>query len=184
MAPAERAALMQALAALSAEDPFDEPRNRRGRRFFVTLMAGCCAWLIPWIIYLSYSLPEEFTAEQWRVAWTGFDIALLLAMSGTGLAIWRKRQIAIVGMIVTGTLLICDAWFDVLLSWGSTGMPASVTAALLGELPLGALCFFVARRLVRLTIHAAWVRGGFLGPEPALHRIRLFTLVEPPDPRD
>jgi hypothetical protein len=82
-------------------------------------------------------------------------------------------------MLITSTLLTCDAWFDVMLSWGSDEFPLSVVTALGGELPLAGLCFYAARRLIRLTVHAAWIHSGLTGAEPPLTRIRLFTLIEP-----
>jgi hypothetical protein len=82
-------------------------------------------------------------------------------------------------MLVTATLLICDAWFDVTLSCHANEFPLSVVTALGGELPLAGLCFFVARRLIRLTMHAAWIRSGLTGAEPSLTRVRLFTLIDP-----
>jgi hypothetical protein len=179
MEPGERAALTRALAELADEDPLDDPGHRRGRRLFIALTVGSCVWMIPWIIYLAFTLPGNYTAGQWSATWTGFDIALLAALAGTGLAVLRKRQVAIIGMLITATLLTCDAWFDVMLSWGADEFPLSVVTALAGELPLAALCFYVARRLIRLTMHEAWVRGGLPGAEPPLSRIRLLTLIEP-----
>ncbi|GAA4498083.1 hypothetical protein GCM10023191_042710 [Actinoallomurus oryzae] len=192
MEPSERAALMRALAELAEEDPLDDPGHRKGRRLFIALTIGSCVWLVPWIVYLALTLPGNYTADQWSATWTGFDIALLAALAGTALAILGKRQVAIVGMLVTSTLLVCDAWFDVMLSWGSDEFPLSVVTALVGELPLAALFFYAARQLIRLTVHLAWIRSGLTGVEPRLTRIRLFTLIEPrqgrpsgrtPDPR-
>jgi hypothetical protein len=179
MEPSERAALTRALAELAEEDPLDDPGHRKGRRLFIAVTVGSCVWMIPWIIYLAFTLPGNYTADQWSATWTGFDIALLAALAGTALAILRKRQVAIVGMLITSTLLTCDAWFDVMLSWGSDEFPLSVVTALGGELPLAGLCFYAARRLIRLTMHAAWIRSGLTGAEPPLTRIRLFTLIEP-----
>lgn len=179
MEPNERAALMRALAELAEEDPLDDPGRRKGRRLFIALTVGSCVWLVPWIIYLALTLPGNYTADQWSATWTGFDIALLAALAGTALAILGKRQVAIVGMLITSTLLVCDAWFDVMLSWGSDELPLSVVTALVAELPMAGLFFFAARQLIRLTVHAAWVRGGLPGVEPPLTRIRLFTLIEP-----
>jgi hypothetical protein len=178
MEPSERAALTRALAELAEEDPLDDPGHRKGRRLFIAVTVGSCVWMIPWIIYLAFTLPGNYTADQWSATWTGFDIALLAALAGTALAILRKRQVAIVGMLITSTLLTCDAWFDVMLSWGSDEFPLSVVTALGGELPLAGLCFYAARRLIRLTVHAAWIRSGLTGAEPPLTRIRLFTLIE------
>ena len=35
----------------------------------------------------------------------------------TGPAAWHQRQILIFLMVVTGTLLVCDAWFDLALAY-------------------------------------------------------------------
>jgi hypothetical protein len=179
MEPSERAALTRALAELAEEDPLDDPGHRKRRRLFIALTVGSCVWMIPWIVYLAFTLPGNYTADQWSATWTGFDIALLAALAGTALAILRMRQVAIVGMLITSTLLTCDAWFDVMLSWGADEFPLSVVTALGGELPLAGLCFYAARRLIRLTVHEAWIRSGLTGAEPPLTRIRLFTLIEP-----
>lgn len=179
MEPSERAALMRALAELSEEDPLDDPGHRRRRRLFIALTVGSSVWLVPWIVHLALTLPGNYTAEQWPATWTGFDVALLVALAATALAILRNRQVAIIGMLVTATLLVCDAWFDVMLSWGSDEFPLSVVTALGGELPLAALCFGAAHRLIRLTMHAAWTRSGLTGAEPPLTRVRLFALIDP-----
>ncbi|MEV5755027.1 hypothetical protein AB0L00_45150 [Actinoallomurus sp. NPDC052308] len=179
MEPGERAALMRALVELAEEDPLDDPGHRKRHRLFLALAAGTCAWMIPWIVYLASTLPGDYTVGQWSATWTGFDIALLATLAGTALAIRGKRQVAIIGMLVTATLLTCDAWFDVMLSYGADEFPLSVVTALGGELPLAAVCFHAAHRLIRLTVHEAWIRRGLIEAEPPLTRIRLFTLIEP-----
>jgi hypothetical protein len=179
MAPQERARLLRALAELTREDPLSEPANVRRRKIFMILMVACSLWLIPWIFVLAFTLPQRHTADQWSAAWTGFDVLLLGSLIFTGLVVWRRRQVAIAGMLITATLLVCDAWFDVTLSWGSEEFALSVVTALVGELPLAFLCLFVGRRLLRLTVHAVWVRGGYGETEPSLSHLRLFTLSEP-----
>jgi hypothetical protein len=49
----------------------------------------------------------------------------------------------------TSTLLFVDAWFDVLTSSTRAELVASVTEALLVELPLAVLCVLLARGVVR-----------------------------------
>jgi hypothetical protein len=59
---------------------------------------------------------------------------------------------------ITGTLLVCDAWFDVLTSRGLPGIAQAASLALFVELPLAALCFWMARNLA----HAVEVARPFL----------------------
>ena len=40
--------------------------------------------------------------------------------------------------IIAGTLLFCDAWFDVITSWGNRDHWVTVITALFAELPLAA----------------------------------------------
>jgi hypothetical protein len=47
-----------------------------------------------------------------------------------------ERRWAPLAAIVTGTLLVSDAWFDVALSWGTAGEAISFGMAFCLELPL------------------------------------------------
>ncbi|WP_131737533.1 hypothetical protein [Actinomadura roseirufa] len=178
--PEQRAELLRTLIALSDRDPLDEPRVRRRRGLAIAILVACCAWLIPWTVVLAFTLPDNFTAGQWSATWIGFDVALTASLGFTAFAIWRRLQMAVLGQLVTGTLLVCDAWFDVMLSWGSNEFAVSLLTALLGELPLAALSFAGAHRLIMMTVHALWVREGRIGPEPRFYRLRLFAVTEKP----
>ena len=70
-------------------------------------------------------------------------------------------------MIITGTLLVCDAWFDLALDYGSSGFTTSLLSALLVELPLALLLFASARRLVRVTVETIMQLCGVSGPGAA-----------------
>jgi hypothetical protein len=172
----ERAELLRALIALGDEDPLELPRYRRRRGLVLVFLLACCAWLIPWTVVLGLTLPQHYTAGQWSAAWIGFDAALTAAFAFTAFAVWRRLQMAILGQIVTGTLLVCDAWFDVMLSWGSGEFVVSVVTALFGEVPLAVLMFVGARTLVLTTVRALWVREGRAGPVPRLREVRLVTI--------
>jgi hypothetical protein len=172
----ERTALLRALISAEDADPLEEPRYRRRRWAVLAGLVACCLWLVPWTVVLGFTLPQHFTAGQWAVAWIGFDVGLTVAIGATAFAIWKRLQIAVFGQLVSGTLLLCDAWFDVWLSWGSGEFTVSLLTALLGELPLAALFFVGARQLVLMTVHALWVREGRVGPEPRLRQVRLFAV--------
>jgi hypothetical protein len=74
---------------------------------------------------------------------------------------------------VTGTLLVCDAWFDVLTSRGTSAVTQAVVEAVIVELPLAALCFWIARNLA----HAVEVARPFL--DEAGFTVRDNKLVAP-----
>ena len=171
----ERRELAHALAAIDKPHPLLDPRLRRRRRFGLLIMTVCCAALAAWIAILLLTLPVRYTSSDWRAVWVGLDIAELLGFAATAWAAWHQRQIVIFFMIMTGTLLICDAWFDLALNYGSSGFTASVLSAALAELPLAFLMFAAARRLVRVTVQTLMQLSGASGPVPPLWRVPLFA---------
>ena len=161
MSPGERRRLAHALARLDYPRPLLGLSLSLGRRLAALLSVIACAVLAGWIIVLLLTLRSSFNAQHWRGAWVGFDVILLLAFAATGWAFWRGRQIVIVCLIVTSTLLCCDAWFDVLLDAGTPDVWLSVASAVLVELPAALLMFNVARRLIRLSaVFAVSAAGG------------------------
>ncbi|SFE10322.1 hypothetical protein SAMN05216251_101518 [Actinacidiphila alni] len=154
-----------------------DPHVRHMRQLFLAVVTGSFVFLIPWIGYLSVSLPTHRVVSQWRFAWVGFDGALILAIGVTALCAWRRLQIFIPWAIVTATLLLCDAWFDVVLDWNSGDRTGSLLTAGLAELPMAALLLYVARKMIRLTVIIAWQRAGRTDPVPALSRLSLVILA-------
>jgi hypothetical protein len=106
--------------------------------------------LLPWIAWLFVSLPDEATAAHWRFAWGGFDVGLVVALAGTALLIVRRSPLTQTAAAVTGTMLVCDAWFDVLTSRGTTDVTMAAVLALVAELPLAVFCFWIARSVERV----------------------------------
>lgn len=100
---------------------------------------------IPWVVYLGLQLPERIESPHYDIAWVGFDIALVLALLRTGWAAWRGKPYVEIPAVVTGVLLVTDAWFDVLTTPGGMALTRSVAEAVLVELPLAVICFWVAR---------------------------------------
>jgi len=121
-------------------------------------LIGCAIVLIPWIGLLFATLPRHYVANHWAIAWGGFDIALGIALAGTAVMVFRRSAYAEVTATITGTLLVCDAWFDVLTSRGISDITQAVTLAFVVELPLAALCFWMARNVA----HAVEISRPFL----------------------
>jgi hypothetical protein len=138
-------------------------------------MTACCIALAGWIAILLLTLPERFTSSDWQAVWVGLDVAELLGFAATAWAAWHQRQVVIFCMIITGTLLVCDAWFDLTLDYGSSGFTASILSAVLAELPLAFLLFAGARRLVRVSVQTIMQLSGVSGPAPSLWRVPLFA---------
>ena len=116
---------------------------------FAFLAMGATLALIPWtLIYIS-QLPDHHTARHWNVAWAGFDVLLCCSLGVTAWCALRERALLIVGLIASSTLLVCDAWFDVLTSRTTGELVQAALEAALVELPLAALCFWMATNLAR-----------------------------------
>jgi hypothetical protein len=170
----ERMELARALAAIDMPHVLD-PRGQRRRQFGLMLMAACCIGLAGWIAFLILTLPAHYTSHDWRVVWVGLDIAEMLGFAATAWAAWHQRQIVVFCMIITGTLLVCDAWFDMALDYGSSGFAVSVLSAVFAEFPLAFVMFAAARRLVRVTVQILMQLAGMTGPVPALWRVPLLA---------
>ena len=115
--------------------------------------------LAGWIVVLAATLPHRFDAHHWRAVWVNFDVFLLAAFAATAWAIWRQRQILILLLVLIGTMLFCDAWFDVGTSLATSGFVISLLTAVFAELPLAFLAFVGARRLLRATVAAGILAG-------------------------
>ncbi len=186
MSPAERRQLAHSLAAIDYPHPLLGIYLGRGRWLGVLVSVIACAVLVAWIVVLALTLHRSFHTHYWRPAWVWFDFILLSAFAATGWAFWRGRQVVIVCLIVTGTLLCCDAWFDVILDLGSRDIWGSVVSALLVELPMALLMFNGARRLIRLSALVAMSESGDIPvpdkrtPLPPLWKIPLFGVRDSP----
>ena len=81
----------------------------------------------------------------------------------------------IICLTITGALLICDAWFDVILDLGTRDIWMSVASAVFAELPLAFMMLTAARRLVRMSVGVVMQLQGIESPVPSLWRIPLFA---------
>ena len=165
---------------LSETDPARRraPIGRRRRLLILAIASGAAVFLLPWIGVLIATLPNHHQTHEWRVAWVGFDVALVLGFSATAYLGWRGRQMVVTALIVTATLLFCDSWFDLTLSWGTPEQAASIVTAVLGELPFGIFLVASHHRLLRVLTDRIWHDRGARGEPPPLWRQRLAFLPD------
>jgi hypothetical protein len=135
-----------ALAAASSSTVGTAPADRRTPRWIVPLFGLAALLLVPWVVLVIVSLPSAHRAAHWDIAWAGFDVALALLLVTVAVATWRGSPWLEGAATATATLLLVDAWFDVLASSTRVELVVSIAEAVLVELPLAILCLLLARK--------------------------------------
>ncbi|TQS44003.1 hypothetical protein [Cryptosporangium phraense] len=135
-------------------------------RFLVVLTLACLV-LIPWTVLLGLTLPDEHTARRWPLTWVGFDVALIACLATTAWMAYRHRLAVVLWAMLTGTLLLCDAWFDITTATGDE-LAASILEAAVAEVPLAVFLFYGARRVLLRTARP--------GPPAERRRARLSAI--------
>ena len=121
----------------------------RPRLLIVPFFALAGLVLIPWTIWLTFTLPAHHETENWRTVWAGFDLAEAAALVAVAVTALRRSLWLAPVAAIAGTLLCVDAWFDITLEAGGKHLLPAVLEAAIVELPLAAICFWVARDIER-----------------------------------
>jgi len=125
-------------------------RRPRTLRTWVVLVFGTIGvGLLPWAVWISASLKPHHVTARWDLAWSGFDAGLALGFCGTAIAAWRRSPAVGALAAATGMLLLTDAWFDIVLESHGNEERVAVLEAVLFEIPVAALCFWIAYRTER-----------------------------------
>ncbi len=143
------------------EIPPDDPRAlgplgrfKSPNRAVAIATAVLAGGLIPWIVLLALTLPPRYEAGHWQVLWVGYDVAEVLMLAFAAWASWFRRQILIPISLVTAVLLFCDAWFDIVTSWGHGDQWVTLATGLGAVIPLGLFFLWLSRLLVLRSIRA------------------------------
>jgi hypothetical protein len=168
LTPEERRELISRLEQ-PLSDLIDPVFLSRVRRIRLGLMVAGSIAMIPWLVYLSMTLPQNYVAHNWPATWVGFDILLVGFMIATAVFGYLRRQVLMFAAFTSGVLLICDAWFD-LMTAGPDDVWLSVVTALVIEVPLAILMIRGAQRIARLTMMRLWR----LDPGMRLWQVPLF----------
>lgn len=115
------------------------------------ILAGCC--ILPWIAALALDPPLLVEPSKWNDLWIGVDACEAVGLLSTGLLLRRGDPRMRIAAAATAILLFADACFD-LSTATPTERPLSILMAALAEVPIGALCVFLALRG-----HSAQVRS-------------------------
>jgi hypothetical protein len=131
-----------------------EPTRVPLPRWVTPVLTLTALGLLPWTLYLTFSLPARHVSQHYDLAWVGFDVALAAVIAGTAWAAVRSSPWLVPLAAATGTMLLCDAWFDVVTS-GPGDLTEAVAEAVLAELPLAAVCALIvvdAERFMQATV--------------------------------
>ena len=95
-------------------------------------------------MWLTWVPPSRHVTDEWGLAWAGFDAALPVAVALIGVGILRRAPWLQGAATAAGTMLLVDVWFDITLSSGGARRMGAVAEALVSEVPLALLAFWIA----------------------------------------
>jgi hypothetical protein len=140
-------------------------------RWAAPLFIACAVILVPWIVIIGITLPSHRLAANYDVAWAGYDAILLVGLVLTAWCVLHRSHRLPIAAAATGALLVADAWFDVLTASTGWYRTQAVAMSLIAELPLAAVCFWLAVRAQDLAAHRVVLsRGRQQHPDVRTHR--------------
>jgi hypothetical protein len=113
------------------------------------VFVGLALILVPWTVYLGFALPMRHLSAHWDISWVGLDAAEAAALFATGWLAYRHSRWTATVAPIAGTLLLVDAWFDVLSARASGKFYEALALALVIELPLAIISFYMAELSMR-----------------------------------
>jgi hypothetical protein len=105
--------------------------------------------LVPWTIFLGTTLPQRHLAHHWDISWTGLDIGLAVSLILTGLLAYARSIWLIIAASTTGSLLLVDAWFDVMSEKSVFVLHQAIILALVLEIPLAIMSYYLAFHTIK-----------------------------------
>ncbi|MGI8334877.1 hypothetical protein ACRYCC_33405 [Actinomadura scrupuli] len=135
--------------------------------------------MLPWVAGLAVFLPDRHEAADYGTSWVGFDLLLCAVLLRTGWLAWRGREHIELTAAMTGTLLVVDAWFDVMTSSNASEFRTALLLAIFAELPMAAFCLWIAGRVEFRRQERARIMGRLV--RRLRHERRVSGVAEPPD---
>ncbi len=135
-------------------------------------LAVCCAiGIVPWIVYLALALPTRQRAVDYDVAWVGYDAAMAFVMAALAYCALRRKPATGAIAAVLATMLVIDAWFDIVTTDNRQQFLFAVASAVLLEIPLAIVCAWVAvnaervRNRAYLSLRMRWEQAVRTAPD-------------------
>src|SRR4051794_19334940 len=79
-------------------------------RWIMPVYAALALALVPWIVWLAWSLPERSVSAHYRLAWVGFDVLLCGALARTAYLAWKRSPFVVNVASATAAPLVVDGW--------------------------------------------------------------------------
>lgn len=135
---------------------------------------------VPWVVFLAATLPRHATLAHYRGVWVGFDIGLVGVLATTAVLALRGRPQVALAATAAATMLLVDAWFDVMTTPGGSGLVVSVLLALCVEIPLALICLWIALH-ASLVIEARVIRRAKRAARAEARAARVRTVATTAD---
>ncbi len=119
------------------------------------IYTGLSLVLVPWAFYLATTLPAHHLSSHWDLSWVGLDFGITFLLLLSALLVYLKSDWVIISSTAAGSLLIADAWFDVMSAHAGSDLRESVAMAVFVELPLAAISLITAHRIIQKNQHLA-----------------------------
>lgn len=121
--------------------PFRRPEAAEpSPRWVGAFLAVCAVLFVPYILALTFTVPVRD-----RAAWVGLDVMELLAIALTAWFAWSRSTWVVISSSVAATLVVTDAWFDIVTSHSGMRRVLAIVEAVVLELPFAAFCLWIAR---------------------------------------
>jgi hypothetical protein len=117
-------------------------------KWLIVLYGASAIILIPWTYNLAENLPRYHLAHDWDVAWVGFDIFMLTLLACTSVFAAKRSIWQALSATSLATMLVIDAWFDVLTSTPGHDQVIALGFAAFIELPMALLTYLMAHGAV------------------------------------
>ncbi len=130
-----------ALDRLAAEHPAAE----RSRRILARALLAVAALLFTWILVLGSTTRGQAEVRNWSTVWVGMDVLQVAGLIATGRLLVRRSRLTALAAAAAATLLLLDAWFDVMTAEGGGAWYTALAMAFLVELPASLALTALAR---------------------------------------